>query len=207
MSRRNAFCTLLSLVVSGLAAAQPSAAQRHPPAEGPGVVFDASSIPAPMRLAEAMSLQALISMSSAELGARDQLEALTAWNISGNLPTRVGFARPLPGGSRVVLSETLRGHESPAPHAGGFVARSAQGDLVWGTSVYVEGAYRLRLHLSDLELPSGTRMWVNGMGEEHRAFGLELLAADGTLWTPSVGGEWIFFEIQRGVGASWRMPT
>ncbi len=86
--------------------------------------------------------------------------------------------------------------EGPARHAGGMLGCSPAGNVVWGTSVFVDGAYRLRLHLTDVSLPVGTRLWVWGLGEEPRAFGAELATPGGSVWTPSVGGEWLFFEVE-----------
>jgi hypothetical protein len=89
-------------------------------------------------------------------------------------------------------------------HGGGYLAGSPAGGLVWGTRVRVAAAHRLRLHLTGVKLPAGTRMWVWGRGEEPRAFGLELLGPDGDLWTPSVGGEEVFLEVELPAGAGER---
>jgi lysyl endopeptidase len=62
--------------------------------------------------------------------------------------------------------------------------------------VQVEGAHRLRLHLAKADLPAGTRMWVYGRSDRPAEFGLELRGPEGDLWTPSVAGERLYFELQ-----------
>lgn len=52
--------------------------------------------PPPLRVAERFGVAPLAVLTEASTGARDQLEALRAWNQAGHLPTRVGFTRPLP---------------------------------------------------------------------------------------------------------------
>lgn len=127
----------------------------------------------PPRLAESAELTPGLALPKASEGAADQLAALTAWNASGRRPERTGFVRPLTAPA------------SLPPDAG-----------AWGTRVYVADAYRLRLHLEDVRLPAGTRLWVWGLGEEPQPFGLELRSPDGGLWTPSVGGPHLFFEVE-----------
>jgi hypothetical protein len=61
----------------------------------------------------------------------------------------------------------------------------------------VDRAYRLRLHLEGVGLPGGVQMWVyNDDGSETVGpFGLELLDPQGGLWTPSVAGPTLHFEL------------
>jgi lysyl endopeptidase len=185
-----------SVLVLAILAAVPAAyAQSVGPAEAPAAAV-APAVAPPLRLAEGRSAAPLIALRSARDGAPDQLEALAEWNRSGQLPVRVGFARPLPLTRKVELTAARLENEAIAALAGGYVAPSLRGDLVWSTHVGVAGAHRLRLHLTDTALPKGTRFWVWGLGEEPQAFGLELLGETGDLWTPSVGGESIFLEVE-----------
>ena len=121
----------------------------------------------PLRLAEALAREPLLSLRPAGEAAGDQLDALTAWNRSRREPARIGFARPLPAPAVVRLGWTQL-PARPVRHAQGILATSFSGALVWGTHVRVGGAYRLRLHLSQVELPPSTRFWVWGLGGRER---------------------------------------
>ncbi len=192
-----------SVLVLAVLSILPAGAQSIGPAETPAAAVSAA-VPPPLRLAEGRSTAPLIALRSAAEGAPDQLEALAEWNRAGQLPTRVGFARPLPLARKVELTAARLENEAIAALAGGYVAPSLRGDLVWGTHVGVAGAHRLRLHLTDTALPAGTRFWVWGLGEEPQSFGLELRSEGGDggdLWTPSVGGESIFLEVEVPRGA------
>jgi len=68
--------------------------------------------------------------------------------------------------------------------------------------VDVEGAQRLRLHLTQVSLPAGSRLWIYAPGEEARAFGLDLLGPAGDLWTPSVTGSVAFLEVEAPANAA-----
>ncbi|MBV8201381.1 MAG: trypsin-like peptidase domain-containing protein, partial [Acidobacteria bacterium] len=81
------------------------------------------------------------------------------------------------------------------PFAGGLLAAGGAGELAWGTRVTVKDAYRLRLHLSAVRLPAGTRMWVEQPGGIPHEFELELLSPLGDLWTPTVKGDSLLFEV------------
>lgn len=153
------------------------------------------ALPPPMRLAESLSLEPPLALRSAREGAVDQIEAMRVRNASGVRPVQNGFSRPLPAPARVRLDAEVASLAAFQRYAGGFVAESPGGQLVWGTAARAAGAHRLRLHLTDVRLPAGTRMWVWGLGQEPRSFGLELLDPDGGLWTPSVGGEDIYLEV------------
>jgi len=134
----------------------------------------------------------------ASAGAADQLAALQAWNAAGRLPFKNGFTRVLTSPAIVRLGgvASVAGMvAAPRPFGGGLLAAGGAGELAWGTRVTVQDAYRLRLHLSDVHLPAGTRMWVESQGGMPREFGLELLSPQGDLWTPSVKGDSLLFEV------------
>ena len=119
-------------------------------------------------------------LRTAAEGAVDELEAMRAWNRAGQVPPRNGFVRPLPLGERVRVSE-FRLRSSPQA--------STSGELVWAGRIEVAGAHRLRIHLEDVQLPSGSQLWISGGGGETVGpFGLELLTTGSDLWTPSVSG-------------------
>jgi lysyl endopeptidase len=158
-----------------------------------------SAPPPRLRLETALAQAPLHALPPASAGAADLLESLKAWNAAGRLPLRNGFTRTLASPAVVRLSGSLQAAAAPAapqPFAGGLLAAGAgAGELVWGTRVTVKDAYRLRLHLSDVRLPAGTRMWVQASGGTPREFGLELLSPLGDLWTPSVKGDSLLFEV------------
>jgi hypothetical protein len=152
-----------------------------------------------MRIAERFGVEPVAEMDAARVGAVDQLQALANWNRSGSLPVRVGFMRPLPLEQTVRFDRELA--ESPAGvRAGGAYARTADG-MVWGTTVRVEDAYRLRLRLDDVRLPEGTRLWVYAEnGETVGPFGRETVHG-GELLTPSVAGPVVNLEVELPPGA------
>ncbi len=81
-------------------------------------------------------------------------------------------------------------------HAGGAFVQADATNTVWGAEVTVADSYRLRLHLGELSLPAGARLWVYGDdGESAGSFGPEL-AYQGSLWTPSVAGPTIRIEVE-----------
>jgi hypothetical protein len=169
-------------VLLSIASTLPAAAQ----SVGPEVVPDffaapAEPAPPPLRLAESLAPQAATSLESAEVGARDALEALHAWNRAGHLPLRAGLVRTLPTPLKARLATAVA---APA------------GSRVWGTRFDVDGAQRLRLHLTQVSLPAGSLLWIYAPGETPRAFGLDLLGPDGALWTPSVTGGIAFLEVE-----------
>ncbi len=161
--------------------------------------------PAPrLQLESALAATPLHTLPPASAGAADQLAALQAWNAAGRLPFKNGFTRVLVSPAIVRLGGVAgdaRIVATPRPFAGGLLAAGGTGELAWGTRVTVQDAYRLRLHLSDVHLPAGTRMWVEPQGGTPRAFGLELLSPKGDLWTPSVKGESLLFEVHVPAGA------
>jgi hypothetical protein len=196
---RLALAVAIAAVVplAGEAAVGAATAPRSAPLRVLGGAGVAATSPGPpLRLADALSPTR--SLPPAASGAGDALAAMAAWNAAGEKPRQVGFARPLPrplrftsGGPTVLSAST----------ADGAVAKTSAG-LVWGALVDVAGGHRLRLRLDAALLPAGTRLWVWGAGEAPRAFGLELREADGTLWTPSVGGPLLALEVELPRGAA-----
>ena len=159
-----------------------------------------ASAPQPMHLAENLDMTPVRTLRKAAEGAGDQIDALRAWNAAHRLPTKVGFQRPIAQPLRMRLDAASKAAGSFRRAGDGYFAESPAGGFSWGTHVRVDRAYRLRLHLSGLALPAGSRMWVWGLGEEPVSFGLEMQRTGEErkpdLWTPSVGGEDIFFEVE-----------
>ena len=154
-----------------------------------------------LQLESALAAAPLHSLPPASAGAADQLAALKAWNAAGRQPFQNGFTRVLTSPAVVRLGGVAGAQAAARPFAGGLLATGSTGELAWGTRVTVQDAYRLRLHLSAVHLPAGTRMWVESQGGTPREFGLELLSPKGDLWTPSVKGDSLLFEVHVPAGA------
>ncbi len=151
---------------------------------------------APLRVAEAFSLEAATALVPAREGAAADLAALEAWNASGGKPTRVGFARALSAPLELRYAAVSFAARLGQRVGGGFLARRANGNWVWGTSVEVGEAKALRLELAEVNLPTGTRFWAYSMGGESRSFDLRLLRDDRTLISPTIAGDRIYLEVE-----------
>lgn len=154
--------------------------------------------PAPLRLAEAMSLAPAASLRPAAEAAAPELAAMAAHNalaLTGRVPVQVGFARALPEALRFAAEPARFAASIGQRYDGGWLGRAATGEWVWGTSVAVPGAGALRLELVDVDLPEGTKLWVYGTDGEARPFDLRLLRADRSLVTPTIEGEEIRLEV------------
>jgi len=181
-----------ALLVLALSLASPLAGQSVGPVAMPEFLAETAHAEPP-RLTPRSLAAALAQLPAAAVGARDQLAALERWNAAGRKPLKNGFRRALPL-PRIVR---LPGAPSAAgPWQGGVLTRRPGGGVVWGTRVDVDGAYRLRLHLTDVRLPAAARLWVWSDRETRGPFGAELVAAAGDLWTPSVAGGAIWIEVE-----------
>lgn len=163
---------------------------------------EAATAPQPMRLAENLGLDAVRSLRPAIEGAVDQIDALRAWNAAHRLPVQIGFSRPLAQPVRLRMGDRPPIQGSYQRAADGIFADSFRGGLAWGTHLRAAQAHRLRLHLRSVVLPADTRLWIWGLGEEPRRFDLGLLRAGSDLWTPSVGGEDVFLEVEIPAGST-----
>jgi hypothetical protein len=128
--------------------------------------------------------------------APDQLASLETWNRAGKRPTRIGFARALSKPIKATFGNS--GHAESAapvePHA--VRAITEAGSVVWATKVTITGAYGIRLHLTDVHLPAGTRFWTYSPDGSAIAFGLEMLSPSGDIWTPTVFDHTAFLEVE-----------
>jgi hypothetical protein len=161
--------------------------------------FHEVSAPKALRLAESLKLAPLAELGAAEAGAADQVRAIAEWNRSHVRPAKNGFARGFAIPQKIRFSTDLLKRQ-PARFAGGALLVPPSGGLVWGSEVRIADSYRLRLHLKDVELPPGTRMWVYGEGGEEVAFSPADLLSGRELWTPSVAGPAIRLEVQLPAG-------
>lgn len=128
-----------------------------------------------------------------------ELVAIREWNDADRLPLKNGFTRTIHDGISVRLDAALAGKGAEkgglSAHARGLVSASDRGTVIWSGAVRVEGADRIRLHLSNVILPDGATLWVYGAGETPIGFGKELVY-EGSLYTPSVNGPLVHLELE-----------
>jgi hypothetical protein len=155
----------------------------------------AAAIAAAPRVAARYGLAPLAHLASSATAATAELEALRAWNEARHRPLHNGFARTLPAPQRVALTAQLAA-KPMSELAGGLLVQTSLSTVAWGGSVHVDNAYRLRLHLSHVSLPAGAQLWVHGTTQSVGPFGREMLAPDGTLWTPSVVGDEVALDVE-----------
>jgi hypothetical protein len=157
--------------------------------------------PHAFRLADTVALEPLAALEPLSLGAADDLAALTAWNLAGRVPSRNGVTRPLPLSRQVELDPRLAARLAASGgavrYAGGAAMSLPGGSVVWSGEVEVAGAWRIRLHLADAQLPAATRLWISTpSGDEEVFFLAGDVLRDGALWTPSVAGPVARLEIE-----------
>jgi len=147
----------------------------------------------PARIAAGFAVEPLASLIEASQGAPEMIDEIAAWNRAERVPLRNGIVRPLPRPADVRFDTMVK---APAGlFAGGAFVRLGRDRMIWGASVRVEAAFRLRLHLEGVALPDEARLWVYGDDGETAAFGPDL-ARRGSLWTPSVAGPTIRLEVE-----------
>jgi hypothetical protein len=149
--------------------------------------------PAAPHIVEQASFEPAITLSAE--GAFDQLEAIHQWNAAGHLPARGGFVREIPDVMTVMVGSGVAS-KSASALGRGVVATTDHGTTVWGTSVRVLGAERLRLRLDNVKLPVGTTLWVYGNNGRTIAFDSDLIDVNGGLWTPTVAGNTVHLEME-----------
>jgi len=154
--------------------------------------------PAAPRLSLQVSLLPAVTLDSVNRAMPDKVVAMQAQNASGVEPMQNGIGRPLADAIRVDLRGSVLSKNGPVALGRGVAAATARG-VAWSGSVQVNGAERLRLHLSNVNLPADAVLWVYGSGEAV-GFGRELADSSGGLWTPSIAGATIHVEVEVGTG-------
>jgi hypothetical protein len=147
------------------------------------------------RIAERAGLEPMVRLAAAAEAVPEELAAIAEWNDAGRMPLKNGFTRPLGETITIGLETALAEKGGQQPHARGIASVSDRGTLLWSGAVRVDGADRVRLHLSNVKLPDGATLWVSGNGEAPIGFGRELVF-EGSLYTPSVSGPVVYLEIE-----------
>jgi len=153
-----------------------------------------SSVRAPSKVHELLRSSAtpFEKLGSARTHAIEKLRKLQEWNRAENIPVQNGFARSIINPVSVSLgpeARRLSGRGSSKAMHRGQISQSEEDEFYWTTSIDVEDAYQLRLHLQADSFPDDVQMWVYGENDDLIGpFGPELLDSDGGLWTPSVSG-------------------
>lgn len=153
------------------------------------------SFPPPPRIAERAAAGPLVTLGFAASSVPDEIEAVYAWNDKHGVPAKNGFTRHIPGALAVRLG-TASASTTGERFAGGIVTTTAVGTRVWSAAVRVAGAYRLRLHLTNVSLPPGAVFWVYPAAGTPVAFDHDLIDDHGELYTPSVAGEMAYLELE-----------
>jgi hypothetical protein len=162
--------------------------------------FDAGAR-SPERLPSAArhALPALSPAELSELTAKDSRSGLRR-----KIPAeKVGITRALPG--RVGFSGVPFDVSAAAPRvaSGGLFERSPDGRLTWTAAFSSEGAGALRLHISDVSLPPGSRVWIYAAtGEVHGPYLFDRPLRPEGFWTNTVFSSEVFLEVQFPEGAA-----
>jgi hypothetical protein len=110
---------------------------------------------------------------------------------------KIGIVRT--PGAAVTLSGFPSGLAAGAERSqsGGIARREVDGRLSWTTAFTSQGAGAVRLHVTEAQLPQGSRVYVySDRGEVHGPYSFDSgLRAEG-FWTNSVAGEQIYLEVQ-----------
>ncbi|MGE0641386.1 MAG: trypsin-like peptidase domain-containing protein [Thermoanaerobaculia bacterium] len=191
------------LMLMAVPAAVPLAADEAPGFR-PEATLVRQRVPAPLRIAESAALEPMARLAPSAQSAAGEIAALNERNLRSDelrRPLQVGFARELSSPLRLTVDRARFSRSVGARSGGGILGRETSGNFVWGTSVEVADAVALRLELSEVNLPSGSRLWVYGLGGEARSFDLRRMRGDRSLVSPVIEGDRIQLEVELPDGA------
>ena len=157
-----------------------------------------ASAPAP-HLADREGLQPLVSLAAAAQAVPEEIDAILQWNLEGREPVKNGFTRSI--GAPLLVRVAPAGASAAKGMVTGLVTTSEEGTTIWSGSVHIEGAYRMRVHLKNVAVPPGTRFWVYGRSGQATSFGAELIDPNHELYTPSIGGDMAYVEMELPAGS------
>ena len=153
------------------------------------------SYPAAPRLAQRAAMAPATVLPSAESTVPEKILAIHDWNARGREPMHNGFIRELPDVIEARISSVVA-KAAIQSFGRGVIAATDRGTIAWSTMIRVEKAHRVRLLLENISLPEGATLWIYGEGQTPIGFGRELIDNKGNLWTPSVGGETIYLDVE-----------
>jgi hypothetical protein len=157
--------------------------------------------PSAPRLAQLVTIAPAVTLDTVARAMPEKVMEIEQWNSTGHVPWRNGVRRPFVDPVNVrVGGAPIAAKQGPAPLGRGVVTTTARG-IAWSGNVKVDGASRLRLHLSNVNLPGDAVLWVYG-GSDATAFGRELIDPKGGLWTPAAWGDTIHLEVEVPAGAT-----
>lgn len=198
---------LLLASAAGLGAPQARAAS----SAGDGVSTGPVSVTVPARpapLARSLSLLPGGAPPDAELAPSRLAEPkaraeLRSWNESAASPKKFGFERTLQ--VPLVVRFDAGGRLGTLATGAGRSSLASDGAFVWVGAVRVAEAVALRLHLTQVDLPVGTRLRVFGDGQAPpREFDPAAVSVKGEIWAPRVEGETVRVEVEIPPGAAVR---
>ncbi len=203
-SRPSTRLAVLAAAASLVAAAAPVLAAPQGETPAAAMAGATAQVPAPapvvvksLRLVASLAPDA--SLAPARTAEAQRLDELAAWNRSSAVPKKEGFARPL----ATPLLARMGG--APLPAAAKLSGRSlqtAEGSALWTAGVKVEEAYALRLHLTGIDLPPGSRVRVWGRdATSAREFDPAAVVSGGEIWAPVVFGDEAHVEVEVPAGA------
>jgi Trypsin-like peptidase domain len=209
VSHRSFFPTLLLSLAWAAATTATAATPAAAVSDGASVGHAAVSVPErPAPVARSVALLPLPRTPDAVVGASRveavlALEEMRAWNRSAATPKKIGFERPLPSPISVRFEEAGR---LGALRAGaGQSLRTPDGAFLWTAAVNVLEASALRLHLSSVDLPPGTR--IRAFGDLNAAtieFDPAAMSVNGEIWVPRTEGATARLEVEIPSGAPVR---
>jgi hypothetical protein len=152
----------------------------------------------PIAVGARVAIAPIGSLPSALAVERSRVAEIAEWNSVPGRPLKVGFSRPLPSAHAVSIDDTgLESAGRDGVFAGGLLADAPGGMLAWTAHARVADAERIRLHLSDVELPPGSAIWAYGDdGVPQGPIAARFATAEDGLWCPSVKGGAVWIEVQ-----------
>jgi hypothetical protein len=122
----------------------------------------------------------------AAIGAADRLEKMHRHNSHQPVVPQNGFRREIPELTVNLGSKSLSAVSRGGSFVGGAVMVEDE-TLVWTARLQVSDAYAFRIHLQEVELTPGAKIWVYGSKDEFRGpFDRAHLDPEGSIWLPAI---------------------
>ncbi|HQP89288.1 MAG TPA: trypsin-like peptidase domain-containing protein, partial [Thermoanaerobaculia bacterium] len=144
---------------------------------------------------EPMDALLVAELADSRVALPDEITKLRDDVRSGRTPTRNGFTRELPAGLAVdlVADASASARRAAAP---GLLSVSESGAISWAGAFRAKGAWALRILLTNVAVPPGTRFLVCGKVQaDCTSFGPEAVTERAEIWSPIVEGDTIHLEV------------